>query len=149
MSPEKRALKFELALQDELTREFGRREGVFVLDRLKMTGNFGVYSNTADMRITFESLPLLGENCLLEALGELFKTSGECGRVFNAFKAAKEAHMKSGGKQAAPWHECALNFNCDTEKECIAKKLMAKGGIKPMKQDATGRFLSRNGIKKA
>lgn len=152
MPPEKRMMNFELVLQDEMAREFGAKDGAFMLDHMKIIENFGVQSETSGMRITFESLPLLGEGCLLEALGEIFKTNGECERVFRAFKRAKEAHLKNGGRQAAAWHECALAYRgrCeDAAKECIAKKLMAKGKIPPMKKQPGDRFLTRNGIGKA
>lgn len=143
--PKKRLLNFELVLRDELTQEFGGKEGAFVLDHIKMIGMFGLQAQKADLPVTFERLPLLGEGCLDDVFGELFQDSRKCKKVLNAFRRAKEAHLGNGGKQAAPWHDCALNFNCGGEKECIAKTLMARGKIKPMAQDAAGRFLLRNG----
>ncbi len=151
-SSEKRRLNFELALHDELVREFGAGNGVFILDHLKMIENFSVSSEISGMRITFESLPFLGESCLLEALGGLFRTNGDCERVFAAFKKAKEAHLESGGKQAADWHGCSLAFRggCGGETmECLAKKLMAKGRTPLAKKQPSDVFLARNGIKKA
>lgn len=147
-SPKERLMNFELVLQDELMREFGAKDGVLVLDHLKMVGVFSLQTEKADMRVTFDVLPLLGESCLDDVFGELFKNRPKCEKVLNAFHQAKKIHLKNGGEQAAPRHDCALSFNCSSDMECIAKKLMAKGGIKPMPQDATGKFLSRNGIKK-
>ena len=144
-SPKKRLKNFELALQDELMREFGAKEGIFVLDHLKMAEMFSLQSE-AGVPVKFETLPLLGESCLDDVFGELFHRDSErCERVINAFRRAKKAHLENGGKQAAEWHACALNFNCGGEKECIAKTLMARGKIMPMPQQATDKFLLRNG----
>ncbi|MFA6489684.1 MAG: hypothetical protein WCT52_03285 [Candidatus Micrarchaeia archaeon] len=145
-SPKKRLRNFELVLQDELMLEFGVKEGVFMLDHLKMVDMFGIQSEKAGVPVKFETLPLLGESCLDDIFGELFKNSPKCEKVLKAFRRAKETHLKNGGKQAAPWHDCAMNFNCNGEKECIAKKLMKAGRIKPMAQSSTDNFLSRNGI---